>query len=64
MSNLSIYQQSELREAVMKLSVCLGHLDRISSCDAVDDLEDAEVIENERNRIELSLKNLQGLIND
>lgn len=48
----------------MKLSVCLGHLDRISSCDAVDDLEDAEVIENERNRIELSLKNLQGLIND
>lgn len=61
-SSLSIWQEAELREVTLKLGACLGHLDRIISCDAVDDLEDVETLDTERKRLEKALKNLENLL--
>lgn len=64
MSSLSIYQQAELRDAVIRLSAAVMHIDSILSCDAVDELDDARIISEERDKIGKSITRLNSLLNE
>lgn len=64
MSSLSIYQQAELRDALIRLSAAVTHIDLILSCDAVDELDDARIISEERDKIGKSITRLNSLLNE
>jgi hypothetical protein len=61
MSGLSLWQKSQIEEAIVLLSRAVSSIDLVLSADAVDEREDWEELERCRARIDGSIESLRPL---
>ena len=61
-SSLSVWQKSQVTEAVQLLSRAYSSVDLALSADAVDEIEDAEILKTNRDTIGSAIDKLKELI--
>ncbi len=64
MSALSIWQKSQVSEAVSLLSRAYANIDLAISGDAVDEIEDLESLQKNRDTISKAIENLKPLLDE
>lgn len=64
MSSLSIYQKHEVMAAAQKLTQASVHLELAMTSDAIDELTDAEIMDNAQKDIQKTIEWLNKLIEE